>query len=89
MHGANLFPANIPSFGETVIEYMKAMTQLGHHLMAGIALSLGLNESYFAERYTAEPLTLFRIFNYPPNAAPDREAQWPRQSSDKPLRTLG
>jgi Isopenicillin N synthase and related dioxygenases len=76
MHGANLFPANLPHLRETVIEYMKAMTQLGHHLMAGIALSLGLNESYFAERYTAEPLTLFRIFNYPPNAAPDREAQW-------------
>src|SRR5205085_6451443 len=66
MHGANLFPANLPSFGETVIEYMEAMTRLGHHLMAGIALSLGLDEVYFAERYTAEPLTLFRIFNYPP-----------------------
>ena len=76
MHGANLFPANIPHLRETVIEYMKAMTQLGHQLMAGIALSLDLNEAYFAERYTAEPLTLFRIFNYPPNAAPDREAQW-------------
>jgi len=34
--------------------------------MAGLALSLGLEEAYFAQRYTAEPLTLFRIFNYPP-----------------------
>lgn len=76
MHGANLFPANIASFGETVIEYMEAMTRLGHHLMSGIALSLGLNKDYFAERYTAEPLTLFRIFNYPPATAPDEEVQW-------------
>ncbi|MEN3331886.1 MAG: hypothetical protein V7641_1251 [Blastocatellia bacterium] len=76
MHGANLFPTAIPRLRETVIDYMEAMTRLGHHLMAGIALSLGLNESYFAERYTAEPLQLFRIFNYPPNAAPDRAAQW-------------
>lgn len=65
MHGANLFPANPPHFRETVLEYMAAMTELGHRLMAGIALSLGLEESYFADRYTADPLTLFRIFNYP------------------------
>lgn len=65
MHGANLFPAHPPELRETVLEYMAAMTELGHTLMAGIALSLGLEESYFADRYTAEPLTLFRIFNYP------------------------
>ena len=48
MHGRNLFPANLPDFRETVLEYMAAMTRLGHQLMAGIALSLGLEESYFA-----------------------------------------
>ncbi|MBD2695222.1 isopenicillin N synthase family oxygenase [Anabaena catenula] len=37
MHGANLFPSNIPLFRETVLEYMNAMTQLGHHLMEGIS----------------------------------------------------
>jgi isopenicillin N synthase-like dioxygenase len=66
LHGPNLFPTNIPLFRETVLEYMAEMTRLGHHLMAGIALSLGLEETYFADRYTADPLTLFRIFNYPP-----------------------
>jgi isopenicillin N synthase-like dioxygenase len=45
---------------------MEAMTALGHSLMEGIALSLGLERSYFADRYTRDPLTLFRIFNYPP-----------------------
>ena len=44
---------------------MAAMTQLGHSLMAAISLSLGLEESYFARRYTSDPLILFRIFNYP------------------------
>ncbi|MGH9197734.1 MAG: isopenicillin N synthase family dioxygenase, partial [Acidimicrobiia bacterium] len=71
MHGPNLFPSSIPQFRETVLDYMAAMTQLGHSLMAGIALSLGLEESYFADRYTSDPLILFRIFNYPapsPNA---------------------
>ena len=69
MHGANLFPENIPLFRETVLEYMDRMTRLGHAVMEGIALSLGLNDSYFADRYTGEPLILFRVFNYP--AEPD------------------
>ncbi|BDI19340.1 iron/ascorbate oxidoreductase [Nostoc cf. commune SO-36] len=68
MHGRNLFPSNIPQFRETVLEYIDSMTQLGHILMAGIALSLGLEKSYFADRYTKDPLRLFRIFNYPPNS---------------------
>ena len=70
MHGANLFPANMPEFRRTVLDYMAAMNRLGHLLMAGIALSLGLPESYFAERYTSDPLILFRIFNYPPSPSP-------------------
>ena len=57
-------------FRETVLEYLEAMTRLGHELMRGIALSLGLSETYFADRYTSDPLILFRIFNYP--AQPSR-----------------
>ena len=66
LHGPNPFPADIPQFRETALAYMAAMTTLGHSLMAGIALSLGLEESYFFNRYTSDPLILFRIFNYPP-----------------------
>ena len=73
LHGANLFPATIPGFRETVLEYMDAMTALGHVLMRGIALSLGLDDSYFSMRYTANPLVLFRIFNYP---ASDQPEEW-------------
>jgi isopenicillin N synthase-like dioxygenase len=65
LHGPNLFPANMPQFRELVLDYMAAMTRLGHHLVAGISLSLGLEESYFAKYYTYDPLILFRIFNYP------------------------
>ncbi len=66
LHGRNLFPGSIPDFRETVLEYMDTMTRLGHTLMEGIALSLGLEASYFADHYTRDPLTLLRIFNYPP-----------------------
>ena len=33
--------------------------------MQGFGLSLGLDASYFDDRYTRDPLVLFRIFNYP------------------------
>jgi isopenicillin N synthase-like dioxygenase len=66
LHGPNLFPDEPSGLREAVLEYLAAMTRLAHHLMAGMALSLGLDESYFANRYTGDPLVLFRIFNYPP-----------------------
>jgi isopenicillin N synthase-like dioxygenase len=65
MHGPNQFPVNLPLFRETILEYIDAMTSLGHALMKGIALSLGLSGDYFAKRYTSDPLVLFRVFNYP------------------------
>ena len=64
LHGRNLFP-DLPGFRETVLDYLTGLTHLGHALMRGISLSLGLDEACFAERYTGDPLVLFRIFNYP------------------------
>ncbi len=64
VHGPNLFPP-IEGFRATVLDYIDAVTGLGHRVMAAIALSLGLPDDYFARRYTADPLILFRIFNYP------------------------
>lgn len=71
MHGANLFPAQPAELRETVLTYINALTVLGHQLMEGLALSLGLAESYFSDRYTSDPLTLFRIFHYPPESPED------------------
>ncbi|MFS2102545.1 isopenicillin N synthase family dioxygenase [Variovorax sp. Varisp85] len=76
VHGPNLFP-DVPGLRETILDYMAAVTQLGHRLMEGIALSLGLPGSYFAERYTADPLILFRLFNYPSQPVPEGlDVQW-------------
>lgn len=76
VHGPNLFP-DVPGFRETILDYMAAVTQLGHRLMEGIALSLGLPATYFAERYTADPLILFRLFNYPSQPVPEGlDVQW-------------
>ncbi len=75
MHGRNLFPESLPDFGPTVLEYMEAVEQVGHRVMERLALSLGLEPSYFADRYTSEPLTLFRIFHYP-SMNPGPEETW-------------
>lgn len=83
LHGANLYP-DLPEFKATLLSYIDALTQLGHRLMRGIALSLDLEPEYFASRYTADPLVLFRIFHYPPEPAAashqqldaDRTPQW-------------
>ena len=77
LHGPNLFPAGISGFGDTILRYMAALTDLGHALMSGMALSLGLEPGYFRERYMADPLTLFRIFHYPPvTPKPEADEQW-------------
>jgi isopenicillin N synthase-like dioxygenase len=70
LHGPNLFPSEPAGFRQAVLDYLAALTQLGHRLMAGLALSLGLEKSYFADRFTRDPLILFRIFNYPPPRDP-------------------
>ena len=77
LHGPNLFPRDMPELRETVLHYMAAMTALGHTIMAGVAMSLGLERTYFADRYTGDPLILFRIFNYPSvSSAADTEPRW-------------
>jgi isopenicillin N synthase-like dioxygenase len=67
----------MPGLRETVLAYLDGVTAVGHAVMAGVALSLGLEPSYFADLYTAEPLVLFRIFNYPPRPpSPGDDPQW-------------
>jgi isopenicillin N synthase-like dioxygenase len=73
LHGPNLFPEEPEDLRETALRYMAALTRLGHFLMSGIALGLGLEETYFSDHGTRVPLTLFRIFNYPP---PPRSDLW-------------
>ncbi len=74
LHGPNLWP-EVDGLRETVLAYIDAVTAVGHALMRGIALSLALPADYFERRYTADPLILFRIFNYPSRPAVS-EAEW-------------
>lgn len=65
--GANLWPdeAEVPGFRETVYGYHEAMKALSQKLLRGIALSLELEEDFFAPKIT-NPICIQRLLHYPP-----------------------
>ncbi|MDP3737807.1 MAG: 2-oxoglutarate and iron-dependent oxygenase domain-containing protein [Hyphomonadaceae bacterium] len=73
LHGANLFPADVPELESAVTAFMEQAEQSSHAIMEGIALSLGLDALYFRKTYTGQPTMLFRIFHYP---RPEPHAGW-------------
>jgi isopenicillin N synthase-like dioxygenase len=69
LHGANLFPAQVPDLRPAVLEYIDRLTATAQDVLRAVAVSLGLDAEYFAGGYTADPTVLFRIFHYPPARA--------------------
>jgi isopenicillin N synthase-like dioxygenase len=76
LHGANLVPAQPAELGPTVLDVLDALTALGHQLLAGMALGLGLPPSWFRQHLTADPTVLFRIFHYPPELPGGDASEW-------------
>jgi isopenicillin N synthase-like dioxygenase len=85
LHGRNVFP-ELPGLRESVLDYMSALTGLGHRLMTSIGRGLRLGDNYFVDRYTGNPTILFRIFNYP--AASEADARGVGEHTDYGLLTL-
>ena len=68
------FPSSPPELRAAVLDYLDALTTVGHIVLSGIALGLGLEGSWFRHHLTADPLVLLRVFRYPPLATTD--APW-------------
>jgi isopenicillin N synthase-like dioxygenase len=51
----------LPGFHDTVREYTTTMTGLGHKLMTTMARGLHLDDSFFVDRYSGNPVTSLRI----------------------------
>lgn len=68
MHGPNLFPERPAELRDLVLEYLDAVTALGRRVVGLVDRALGVDGRLAA--LVAEPLVLFRIFGYPPLAAP-------------------
>lgn len=71
LHGPNLFPEEVPELKPAVLKYLDTMTAVAQQILRKIALSLGLDDDYFASGYTKDPTILFRIFHYPPSPPGD------------------
>lgn len=69
--GHNLWPSGAawPGFAAAVTAYMSHARRVGETLLAAIARGLGLEATYFQERFSSEPTEFFRIFHYPQMAA--------------------
>jgi isopenicillin N synthase-like dioxygenase len=65
LHGANLWPAEVPELKAAGEAYMAGATRAAAALMQSVSLSLGLDDRYFERAYLAQPTVLFRIFHYP------------------------
>ena len=74
LHGPNQFPADPASLGPAVLAWIDAMAALGHALVRGVAIGLGLAPDWFDANLTADPTVLFRIFRYPPH--PEADDGW-------------
>lgn len=70
LHGANLWPEGLPDLRAAVEDYLAEAVAAAAALMRGMALALGLSADHFATGLTRRPTLLFRIFHYPPGAAP-------------------
>jgi isopenicillin N synthase-like dioxygenase len=67
--GRNPWPATLPGFRETVLEFMTAMDALGRSTLPIWAAALGLKENFF-DGYFADGYTYFRMAHYPPVSSP-------------------
>ena len=56
--------ADLPGFHDTVGEYTTTMTGLGHKLMTAMARGLRLDDSFFVDHYSGNPVTSLRIREY-------------------------
>jgi isopenicillin N synthase-like dioxygenase len=87
LHGRNLFPRQVPALRPAVLAWLDALTGVAQTVLRGVAASLDLDPDYFAQRYTANPTVVFRIFHYPPSP-PDTDAWGVGEHTDYGLLTL-
>ncbi|MCW5746081.1 MAG: isopenicillin N synthase family oxygenase [Alphaproteobacteria bacterium] len=69
--GANLWPADLPGFRETVVAYCDALEALALRLLPIYARALDLPADYFAVPFAPQPQYTLRMTHYPPQDSDD------------------
>jgi isopenicillin N synthase-like dioxygenase len=67
---ANVWPTEIPEFRERALALYDALDGLGSRMLSALALHLGLDERYFADK-THNGNSILRPIHYPPITTPD------------------
>jgi isopenicillin N synthase-like dioxygenase len=70
-YGPSQWPENLPGFREQMERYAVAVGALGDRVLSLIALSLELDEQFFAGFY-GSPMATVRLLKYPPQPADSR-----------------
>ncbi|KAF9961794.1 hypothetical protein BGZ72_001710 [Mortierella alpina] len=69
LQGPNQWPAStlalVPNFQPSILEFMDELERLSQQLMAAVALSLGLKESFFRELFGKDPYYRLKCAKYP------------------------
>ena len=68
LHGPNLFPAEVPELRAAVLDHLEAMTGVATPCSGAWRSASASTASGSTTNLTADPLVLFRIFRYPPEA---------------------
>lgn len=66
--GLNQWPADLPGFRETMVEYFRTMEALGQKLLPLYALALDMPRDWFVPRFDGAHINL-RLSHYPADAA--------------------
>ncbi len=72
--GPNQWSSDLSGFRPTMLAYFAALQEFGSRLMQGLALSLDLDEAYFA-LYCRDPLATLCLLRYPPQRADVAEGE--------------
>lgn len=64
-HGPNQWPAELPGFRPVMYDYYEHMVALSERLLDGLALSLGLPETFF-DGFKKAAMCPIRLLHYPP-----------------------
>jgi isopenicillin N synthase-like dioxygenase len=75
LHQPNKWPAGLPGFRETLLDYYAEMDTLSHAIMRGFALALG-QEAEFFRPFFRKPLTQLSLLHYPPQPPDAPEDQF-------------
>ena len=67
---ANVWPAEVPEFRERALALYDALDALGARMLSALALGLGLDEGYFADK-TDNGNSILRPIHYPPITTDD------------------